>query len=114
MQHRHVLDSCFRRNDKEVRRVSPASGGLYPPYNSGPVGACRGPNALCVFLFSPKNGGSRGIGPGDEGGGFGIRLEPPYNSAKVMKEVQEKIPAGGLGVSPQFIFFFPQDWGPGG
>jgi len=25
--------------------------------------------------------------------------------------VQEKSPAGGLGVSPNFLFSFPQDWG---
>ena len=74
---------------------------------------CRGAQPLCVNNRSPfAKGGSRGIGPGDDGGGhgpgsrlrgmaengggFGICLNPPYSGARVMKEVQEKTPAEGL------------------
>jgi len=42
---------------------------------------------------------------------IGIRSNPKFEIRKGCTEVQEKSPAGGLGVSPNFLFSFPQDWG---
>jgi len=45
-------------------------------------------------------------------------LYPPYiwipASAGMTEEVQERLLPGDLGVSPSFLFLFPQEWGPGG
>ena len=42
---------------------------------------------------------------------LGLPQAPAESLRLPEREVQEKTPDGGLGVSPNFLFFFPQDWG---
>ncbi len=97
--------SCPQRGLDESSPLHHGGGGFRPPQAGSirptmvrstrcvslvlDIGACRGAQPLCVTTHSPfAKGGSRGIGPGDGGGGHSppyaygggssIRFDPPY------------------------------------
>jgi len=117
------MDSRFRENDTGTPRergLGCLRHGLDEPspYATSlrcvpPIGACRGAEPLCVSFVPQEwmdDSGPDNDGAAERCQGSGFS---PGSERIILKRVQGRVPAEGLGVSPNFLLYTPKSGGRG-